>query len=111
MHKKTILSPLVLADRRWQAVLGRRGLRPRYVQLDELWTFVHTEDAHLRSDEPVEWGEAYTRIALDPDTKLSIPHPVADQDRPGVLLTLQDDGVKVCPRWPVEASNTLGPGR
>jgi transposase len=33
-----------------------RGVRPRFVQCDELWTFVHTKQGHLHWDGPREWA-------------------------------------------------------
>jgi IS1 family transposase len=82
MHKRTILSCLVLAGRRCQSLLNSRvrNLRPRFAQFDELWTFVHTKEAHLSFDDPDEWGDAYTWIALDADTKLVISHLVPKRD-------------------------------
>ena len=76
MHKRTILSLLVLAGRKCQAVLDARvhNIRPKFVQLDELWTFVHTKEGHLSEDDPAEWGDAYTWIALDAESKLIISH-------------------------------------
>jgi hypothetical protein len=42
----TILKLLALAGEKSQALLDAYvcNLRPKYVQLDELWTFVHTKE-------------------------------------------------------------------
>ena len=90
MHKRTILSLLVAAGQKCQAVLDARvrDLRPKYVQLDELWTFVHTKEGHLHSGDPGEWGDAYTWVALDAETKLIISHLVAKRDGPSALISL-----------------------
>jgi transposase-like protein/IS1 family transposase len=92
IHKRTILSLLVLAGRKSQTLLDSRvrQVRPHYVQLDELWTFVHTKEQHLSEDDPDEWGDAYTWVALDAETKLIISHLVAKRDGPSALEFVAD---------------------
>ena len=82
MHKRTILSHLVLVGRKCQAVLDARihNIHPRFVQLDELHTFVHTKERHLSAGDPKEWGDTYTWVALDAQTKLIISPFVGKQD-------------------------------
>jgi transposase-like protein/IS1 family transposase len=92
LHKNTILSLLVLAGQKCQALLNARihNLRPRYVQLDELWTFVHTKQVHLSEDDPAEWGDAYTWVALDAETKLVISHLVGKRDAESANIFIAD---------------------
>jgi IS1 family transposase len=82
MHKRTILSLLVLAGRKCQAVLDARvrNMRPKFVQLDELHTLVHTKERHLSANDPKEWGDSYTWVAPDAETKLIISHLVGKRD-------------------------------
>ena len=82
LHKRTIMSLLVLAGEKAQAVLDTRvqRVRSRYIQMDELWTFVHTKEGHLAPGNPAEWGDAYTWVALDSETKLIISHLVGKRD-------------------------------
>jgi IS1 family transposase len=42
--------------------------------------FVHTKERHLSEDDPAEWGDAYTWIALDAESKLVISHLVGKRD-------------------------------
>ena len=51
-----------------------RGVRPRFVQADELWTFVHTKERHMRPRSPNEWGDAYVWMAIDSDTKMVLSY-------------------------------------
>lgn len=97
MHKRTILSLLVFAGGKCQTVLDGtvRKLHPRYVQLDELWTFVHTKERNLRSGDPDEWGDAYTWIALDSETKLIISHLVGKRDAESANEFLADYSSRV----------------
>jgi transposase-like protein/IS1 family transposase len=82
MHKSTILSLLTLAGSKSQELIDAQvqRVRPRCVQYDELWTFVHTKEGHLRSGNPAEWGDAYTWVAIDADTKLIISHLVGKRN-------------------------------
>lgn len=82
VHQGTILSLLVLAGQKCQALLDAyvQAIKPKYVQLDELWTFVHTKEKRLKSGDPSEWGDTYTWVALDAETKLVISHLVGKRD-------------------------------
>jgi IS1 family transposase len=82
VDKKTILSLLQTVGAKCQAILDARvrNIRPRFVQLDELWSYVHTKQNHLSEDDPDEWGDAYTWVALDAETKLVISHLVGKRD-------------------------------
>ena len=47
-----------------------RDLRCDVLELDEAWSFVFKKQGHLAEDDPAEYGDAYTWIAIDADTKL-----------------------------------------
>jgi IS1 family transposase len=78
LHKQTILSLMNTAAQKARALLDAKiqNVSPRYVQLDEMWGFVHTKDHNLRNDDPAEWGSAFLWLALDSETKLIISHVV-----------------------------------
>ena len=101
VHRDTILRMLVMAGGRCQAVLARyvRNLRPRYVQADELWTFVHTKEGHLHSDDPGEWGDTYIWLALDSETKLLISHFVGKRDAASASIFVDDFSRRLHPMW------------
>ena len=82
VNRGTILRLLLMAGERCQNVLDRyvQNIKPRYVQADELWTLVHTKQGHLKPGDPDEWGDAYTWLALDGETKLIISHIVGKRD-------------------------------
>lgn len=92
VHKATILSLLVTVGRKCQDLLDSkiRGLRPWHVELDETWTFVHTKEKHLRSDDPAEWGDQYVWVALDSTTRLIICHRVGKRDTSNALTFVRD---------------------
>ncbi len=97
MHKRTILSLLVLAGRKCRSILDSRirNIHPKFVQMDELWTFLHTKEGHLSEDDPSEWGDAYTWIALDSDTKLIITHLVGKRDAESANAFIADYSSRV----------------
>ncbi len=76
VHKGTILSLLLTVGEKCRALFDRqvRGIRPRFVQADELWTFVHTKEGHLAGDGPAEWGDCYVWMAVDAETKMVLSY-------------------------------------
>jgi IS1 family transposase len=55
-------------------------ISPRYVQMDEMWGFVHTREPHLSKNDPAEWGSTMLWLAIDSETKLIISHRVGDRN-------------------------------
>ena len=80
--KNTILSLLLTVGEKCRRISNMRvcGIRPTYVQLDELWNFVYCKGKNAPLDGPPEWGDAYTWIALDSETKLIISYLVGKRD-------------------------------
>jgi transposase-like protein/IS1 family transposase len=101
VNRDTVLRLLVMAGERARNVLDRyvRDLRPRYVQADELWTFVHTKEAHKDDDDPAEWGDAYIWLALDSESKLLISHLVGKRDAASAHVFVRDFSERVHPMW------------
>ncbi len=101
VHRDTVLAMLAMAGERSQAVLNRyvRDLRPRFVQADELWTFVHTKEKRKSVDDPDEWGDTYIWLALDSETKLLISHLVGKGDAECAHRFLWDFMERVHPMW------------
>src|SRR3984893_1041137 len=60
VHQGTILSLLLTVGNKCRNLFDSRvrGIRPRFVQVDEPWTFIHTKAGHLSADDPREWGDA-----------------------------------------------------
>jgi transposase-like protein/IS1 family transposase len=82
VHKTTILGLLNTIGNRCAALLDARvkELRPRYVQADEAWTFVHTKAKRVRATDPEYYGDQYVWLALDSDAKLIISWRVGKRD-------------------------------
>ncbi len=75
---KTILRVMVRFGEGCQDFLDSafHNLKLRHVQVDEIWTFVHTKQGHLKPQEKhnEEIGDQYLFLALDTDTKLIPAH-------------------------------------
>jgi IS1 family transposase/transposase-like protein len=78
LHKGTVLSLMNTAAERAAALLDAtlRNVRVRYVQADEIWTFVGKKDKRVRVDDPDEFGNQWVFIAIDAETKLIASHVV-----------------------------------
>jgi IS1 family transposase len=46
-----------------------RNVRVRYIQADEIWTYVGKKDKHVRVDDPEEFGNQWVFVAMDEETK------------------------------------------
>ena len=82
VHKSTILSLLLTVGERCRRVFDTRvrNIRPRFVQADELWTFVHTKERHLFPGDSPEWGDTYIWMAIDSETKLVLSYLTAKRE-------------------------------
>jgi len=73
-HRDTIMRLLVFAGNKAQEIMDERlqNLNCTYIQCDEIWTFVGKKRSRLRGKEknPLEIGDQWIFVALDPDTKL-----------------------------------------
>ncbi len=76
LHQQTILSLMNTAAAKARAVLDAKvqNISPRYVQMDELWGYVHTREPNLSEGDPGEWGSVYIWLAIDSESKLLITH-------------------------------------
>ena len=82
LHRDTILSLMNTAAIKARSVIEKHvwNISPRYVQMDEMFGFVHTREPHLRDTDPAEWGGTMLWLALDSETKLIISHRVGDRN-------------------------------
>lgn len=92
VHKNTIMALLVTVGQKCQRLFDRyiRNVRPRYIQADELWTFVHTKQGHLNLVDPTEWGDAYVWMAIDAETKLVLSYYVGKRDSESCFEFVRD---------------------
>jgi len=72
LNRNTIMRLLLIAGVRSARLMDAkmRRLKLKYLQLDEIWTFVQKKKRNRRSDDPPEFGDAWVFVALDEETKL-----------------------------------------
>ncbi len=101
MHQGTILSLLLTVGDKARKLFDVRvrGVRPKFVQADELWTFVHTKERHLRPGAPIEWGDSYIWMAIDSDTKMVLSYLVAKREAMSAYVFIRDLSERVTGRF------------
>jgi IS1 family transposase len=72
LNRNTIMRLLIEAGERSQHLMDERmrGLKLRYLEVDEIWTFVRKKRARVRSTDPPELGDQWVFAAIDAETKL-----------------------------------------
>ena len=72
VHRDTIMRLLLLAGERSQKLMHMRmrNLKTRYLQIDEIWTFVGKKRRNVREGDPEEMGDQWVFVALDAESKL-----------------------------------------
>ena len=92
VHRDTIVRLMLSAGNSARDILDRElvDLEIKRLQVDEIWAYVCKKQAHLTPDDPAEYGDAYTFIALDPDTKL-IPAFLVGKRTSGFALAFLKD--------------------
>src|SRR5687768_3687585 len=83
VHRDTIIRLMHRVGAGCQQVMDSemRGLECRYIQVDELWSFVAKKQRQVReNDDPRQVGDFYTFIALDEETRLIPSYKVGKRD-------------------------------
>ena len=82
LHKHTILALMNTASERARQLLDSRvrNISPRFVQMDEMWAYIHTREPHLNEGDPDEWGSTMLWLALDSESKLIITHHIGSRN-------------------------------
>jgi len=109
-HQGTILSLLLTVGNKCRNLFDSRvrGIHPRFVQADELWTFVHTKAGNLSSDDPREWGDAYIWMAIDSETKMVLSYLTAKRDSVSAYAFIRDLSERVTGRFQITTDGLRG---
>ncbi len=69
-----------------------RNLTCRRVEADEIWAFCYAKEANVRAEHQGEfgYGDIWTWVAMDADTKLIISSLVGERDTPTAIDFMQD---------------------
>ena len=82
VHRDTIMRLAVRVGQHCQTILDERmrGLSVQYCQCDEIWAYVGKKQRRMIAGDSPEFGDAYTFVAFDQDSKLAICHLVGKRD-------------------------------
>jgi len=82
VHRDTILRLMNAAAQKARNVLDSKvcNINPNFVQVDEMWGFVHTRHPNLHDGDPDEWGSTMVWLAIDSETKLLISHHIGTRN-------------------------------
>lgn len=69
-----------------------RGLKCKRVQCDEIWQFCYAKEKNVPKDKRGQfgYGDTWTWVAIDADTKLNISFLVANRDTQSAHMFMQD---------------------
>ncbi|PYP83891.1 MAG: hypothetical protein DMG65_23570 [Candidatus Angelobacter sp. Gp1-AA117] len=92
MHKGTILSLMVTAAEKAKRVFDKyvRNIRPRFVQMDELWAMVGCHGKRVTVDSPADWGDAWTWLALDSESKMILSFHIGPRNTVSAYQFVRD---------------------
>jgi IS1 family transposase len=79
---------LTAAQKAEAAMLSIR-IRPRYLQCDELWSFLGKKRGHVRKDDPADFGDQWIFVAMDAETKLVPCFEIGKRTKETTLAFLQ----------------------
>ena len=110
LHKNTVLSLMVTAAAVCERIFDRyvQNIRPHFVQADEIWEFVGCHQRRLREDAPAEWGDAYTWIAIDSETKLVLSYHTGKRDAVNAYHFIGDLSRRVTGRFQLTTDGLKG---
>jgi IS1 family transposase len=92
IHRDTIGRLLVSAGVRCSSLMNMRmrNLKTRYLQIDEIWTFVGKKKRHVRDGDSAELGDQWVFVAIDAETKLIPSFHVGKRHREDTRIFLAD---------------------
>jgi IS1 family transposase len=96
LNRNTIMRLLIVAGERSAELMNSkmRGLRPKHLQCDEIWTFCQKKQRHVRSGDSIDVGDQWVFVALDAETKLIPYFEVGKRTKETTLQFL--NGLKWC---------------
>ena len=92
IHRDTIMRLLLLAGERSQRLMDAkmRNLQSRYLQVDEIWTYVGKKRRSVRDGDSPDLGDQWVYVAIDAETKLIPAFRIGKRVRPETWAFLWD---------------------
>jgi IS1 family transposase len=100
VDRNTINSLLLRTGERCQQIMNERmrNLECRYLQVDEIWTFVQKKRRNVRSGDSPEVGDQWVYVAIDAESKLIPCFRVGKRVRPDTWAFLWDLNQRIANR-------------
>lgn len=67
-----------------------KGVKSKAIQVDELWGFIGKKEVNRKESDPQEFGEMWTFLAIDPDTKLIPSFVIGKRTRYNTKVFMDD---------------------
>lgn len=92
IHKNTIMRLVLTAGMKCRFLFDARvmNVRPRFVQADELWSFVAKKQRRVGIKDPLGVGDAWLWIAIDSDSKAVISYHVGKRTHDAANELMRD---------------------
>jgi transposase-like protein/IS1 family transposase len=92
LHLQTILDLMNTASANAQRKFDTlvRNIRPKFVQLDELWCMVGCHGKSVTVDSPGDWGDQWTWLALDSDSKMILSYHIGPRNTVSAYKFVRD---------------------
>jgi transposase-like protein/IS1 family transposase len=92
LNRNTIMRLLVVSGEHSAQLMDTRmrDLRPRYLQIDEIWSFVDKKNRRARKVDGLEVGDQWTFVAIDAETKVIPAFHVGKRLYPDTVKFLWD---------------------
>lgn len=84
VHRDTIMRLMIRVANACQSLMDKkmRNLKCKNIQVDEVWCYVGKKQRHLKAtDNPYEYGDFWTWVAIDADSKLVPTYIIGKRDR------------------------------
>lgn len=100
IHRDTICRLLVKAGQHCAQIMDAkmRGLNCKYLECDEIWTYVGKKRRNVRSDDSPEMGDQWVFVALDADTKLIPSFVVGKRTKQTTIAFVKDVAKRITNR-------------
>ncbi len=110
LHLQTILSLMNTAAERASVVFDTavRGVRPKFVQLDELWCMVGCHGKRVTADAPPGWGDQWVWLALDSDSKMILSYHIGGRNAANAYAFVRDLSQRTVGRFQITTDALRG---
>ena len=100
LNRNTIMHLLLVAGEHSSRLMDTRmrNLSARYLQVDEIWTYVGKKRRNVRSGDSPELGDQWIYVAIDAETKLVPAFRIGKRVRPDTWAFLWDLNQRIANR-------------